>query len=158
MAGEVRERCLRLSRRLEKEIARGPLPSKDRGDTSAVGGWGKIGMDLEAVASALFCELVSTGGFELADAKREYGVFRKPTVGQWLEAVVEVGRVASSRGEISSAAKVLLGDLRKDKMSTLFALADVRNRLQHDVVDRPTANEATNALQRALTLLGVVTR
>lgn len=153
MAGQVRECCLRLRERLAKEIARGPLPSKDHGDTTAIGGWGKIGSDLESLAAALFNDLVVTGGLGPAEAKREYGVGRKPTIGQWFEAVLDVARVAAKRSELSPLTKILVSDLAKDRMSVLFALANVRNRLQHDVPDRPSAQEAMGVLKRAIDFL-----
>ena len=153
MGNEVFDHCARLKARLLKEQERGPLPMTDRGDTTAVGGWGKIGKGLEGLAEAMFDELAAVASVDVSSARTDYGVARNPTIGRWHDALVDLGRVAMRTGRVSGVIKVLLDDLGRDKASALHRLANVRNRLQHAVKNRPSAQEAAAVLQGGLDLL-----
>lgn len=142
-----------LIARLERELARGPIVPEHTAETAAIGGWNKLGHELERFLRALIEQLVPhVDAAKAAEARAR--LEDKITLGTLEDVARDVGAaVVRNKRSLDSVARRVLEDLHAGPRSKIHRLVELRNVAAHGGKQKLTVPGVRADLLAAITLL-----
>jgi hypothetical protein len=142
-----------LIARLERELARGPIVPEHTAETAAIGGWNKLGHELERFLRALVDELAPhADAVKVAEARSR--LEDKITLGTLEDVARDLGAgLPRSKRVIDPVARRVLDDLQSGPRSRLHRLVELRNVAAHGGKQKLTVAGVRGDLEAAITLL-----
>lgn len=142
-----------LIARIERELARGPIVPEHTAETAAIGGWNKLGHELERFLRAFVDELAShCDAAKVADVRSR--LEDKITVGTLEDVARDLGAgVTGGKRGLDPVARRVLADLQAGPRSKIHRLVELRNVAAHAGKQKLTVGGVRGDLLAAVALL-----